>query len=71
MLAYSIAGGTSIGDNNVKCQINCDLQDYKPVCGTNDAGEIKTFNNLCILKIENCLRTTSKCVSIYLTLVLL
>lgn len=66
MLACSMSGATSIGDNNVKCQINCDLQDYQPVCGTDDAGETKTFNNLCILKIENCLRTTSKYFSFHL-----
>ncbi|XP_037951440.1 turripeptide Gsg9.2-like [Teleopsis dalmanni] len=44
------------GDPNLKCQFNCDVQDFKPVCCTNDAGETKTFTNLCIMKIENCLR---------------
>uniref|UniRef100_D3TRR0 Kazal-like domain-containing protein n=1 Tax=Glossina morsitans morsitans TaxID=37546 RepID=D3TRR0_GLOMM len=44
-------------DNKRNCQMNCELQDYKPICGTDDAGVTRTFNNICILKTENCLRT--------------
>ncbi|KAM7361882.1 pegasus [Cochliomyia hominivorax] len=39
------------------CEVhNCELQDYKPICGTDDKGDTKTFTNHCILKTENCLR---------------
>lgn len=58
LLVYSEV--SAIGSSKMKCQMNCDLQDYKPICGTNDAGETKTFPNLCVLKTENCLRTSSK-----------
>ncbi|XP_061390866.1 vasotab [Musca vetustissima] len=44
---------------DTECEFNCDLQDYKPVCGTDDSGDTKTFNNMCIIKTENCLRKTS------------
>lgn len=39
--------------------MNCDIKAYMPVCGTDDEGETRTFNNLCILKTENCLRNLS------------
>ncbi|XP_055906512.1 Kazal peptide Pr13a [Eupeodes corollae] len=42
-----------------KCVLNCDIKSYMPVCGTDDEGETRTFNNLCILKTENCLRNLS------------
>ncbi|XP_014089519.1 PREDICTED: uncharacterized protein LOC108969474 [Bactrocera latifrons] len=54
---YAFALAQSLA--NVKCQMNCDLQDFRPVCGIDDAGKTKTFNNLCILKTENCLRHLS------------
>lgn len=42
------------------CEVhNCELQDYKPICGTDDVGDTKTFTNYCILKTENCLRNQS------------
>ncbi|XP_054725846.1 turripeptide Gsg9.2 [Anastrepha obliqua] len=59
LYAFALVHSLAISDTNVKCQMNCDLQDYKPVCGTDDAGETKSFNNLCILKTENCLRQLS------------
>jgi len=40
-----------------KCRLACDLQEFKPICGTDDGGETKTFNNLCTMKTENCLRS--------------
>lgn len=42
------------------CEVQCELQDFKPICGTDDKGDTKTFNNYCILKTENCLRNQSK-----------
>lgn len=58
LLAVSFVASAPAGDN--ECEFNCDLQDYKPVCGTDDSGDTKTFNNMCIIKTENCLRKTCK-----------
>ncbi|XP_059220127.1 vasotab [Stomoxys calcitrans] len=57
IFAISFVHSAPAGDS--ECEFNCDLQDYKPVCGTDDSGDTKTFNNMCIIKTENCLRKTS------------
>ncbi|XP_067004860.1 Kazal peptide Pr13a [Anabrus simplex] len=39
---------------SAKCNCNCPLSDYKPLCAVDNTGDSDTFPNECVLKCYNC-----------------
>ncbi|XP_034116618.1 uncharacterized protein LOC133836527 [Drosophila sulfurigaster albostrigata] len=59
LYALTLVQCLSLPDPNVKCAMDCDMQENQYLCAADDKGTTKTYRNVCVMKTDNCLQNAN------------
>ncbi|KAH8338946.1 hypothetical protein KR074_005886, partial [Drosophila pseudoananassae] len=59
LFAMTMVQCLNLPDANAKCVMDCETQLYNAICAADDKGTTKTYRNICVMKVENCLQNAN------------